>query len=102
PPGFRVEHAGVALVEHDRERPALEPLLAKPRVVRPRPRGRVVHRPMTKQQLREPVPGPHQITASVLAGPDQDTRRLLLQPGPPYRSDLTQPQQPRQPLGVPA
>lgn len=40
-----VDQAGVALVEHDRERPALEPLPAEPIVVRPRPRSRVVHRP---------------------------------------------------------
>src|SRR5262249_42997971 len=43
--GLRVEHAAVTLVEHDRERPALEPLPAKPCVVCPRPGGRVVHPP---------------------------------------------------------
>ena len=56
---------------------------------------------MTQQQLREPVPGPHQITAGVLTSADQIARGLLLRPGHPHRGDLAQPQQPRQPLGVP-
>ena len=100
-PGLRVEHASVALVEHDRERSVLEPLLAKPRIVCPRPRGRVVHRAMAKQQLREPVAGPHQIAAGILARADQITRGLLVRPGHPHSGDLTQPQQPRQPLSIP-
>jgi gas vesicle structural protein len=50
--GLRVEHPAVTLIEHDRERPALEPLPTKPPVVRPRPRGRVVHRPVPEQQQR--------------------------------------------------
>jgi hypothetical protein len=65
------------------------------------PRGRLVHRPVTQKQFREPMPGPHQITASVLTRPDQITRGLLFRPGHPHRGDLTQPKQPRQPLGVP-
>jgi hypothetical protein len=48
-------------------RAVLEPLRAKPRVVRSRPRGRVVQRRVAQGQLREPVPSPHQIAASVLA-----------------------------------
>src|SRR5438046_2511934 len=98
---LRVEHPPVALVEHDRERPALEPLPAKPAVVRPRPRGRLVHQPMAQQQLREPVTGPHQIAAGVLASTNEITRRLLFRPRDPDRGDLTEPKQPRQPLGVP-
>jgi hypothetical protein len=47
------------------------------------------------------MPGPHQITASVLTRPDQITRSLLFRPGHPHRGDLTQPKQPRQPFGVP-
>ena len=68
--------------------------------MRPRPGGRVVHRPVAQEQLREPVPGPHQIAAGVLARADQITRGLLFRPGHPHRGDLTQPKQPRQPLGV--
>jgi hypothetical protein len=51
---IRVEHPAVALVEHDRQRPAVEPLPAKPRIVRPRPRSRVVDEAMPQQQLRKP------------------------------------------------
>src|SRR5205085_98753 len=91
----------IALVEHDREWLALEPLPAKPAIVRPRPRGRLVHHPVPEQQLREPMPGPHQITASVLTSAHEITRGLLLRLGHTYRGYLTQPQQPRQPLGVP-
>jgi hypothetical protein len=57
---------------------------------------------MPEQQLREPVTGPHQITAGILTRPHQITRRLLLRPGHTYRGDLTEPKQPRQPLGVPS
>ena len=34
--------------------------------------------PLTQQQLRDPVPGAHQITTDVLPGPDQVTSRLPL------------------------
>ena len=98
--GLRVEHPAVALVEHDRERPALEPLPAKPRVVRPRPGGRVVHRPVTEQQLREPMPGAHQITAHILTSAHQITCSLLLRSRHPHRGDLAEPKQPRQPLSI--
>ena len=63
PPGLRVDHAAVALVEHDREWPALEPLLAKPGIVGPRPRGRVIHRPMTQERARHRVETPDQMRA---------------------------------------
>jgi hypothetical protein len=89
--GLRVEHPAVALVEDDRERCALEPLPAKPPVVRPRPGGRVVDRPMAQEQLREPVAGPHQIAAGVLAGAYQIARGLLFGRRHPYGRDLTQP-----------
>jgi len=98
--GLRVEHAAVALVEHDRERPALEALSAKPGVMRSCPRGRVVHHPVPEQQLREPVTGAHQITAGVLACAHEITRGLVLRLGHTYRGYLAQPQQPRQPLGA--
>src|SRR5207244_4704352 len=85
--GLRAEHPAVALVEHDRERPALEPLSAKPRVVCPRPRGRVIHRAVAQQQLREPVASPHQIATGVLASTYQITRGLFFRLGHPYRGD---------------
>src|SRR5207249_10068609 len=88
PPGLRVEHPAVALVEHDRERPALEALSAKPAVMGSCPRGRVVHHPVPEQQLREPVPGAHQITASVLTCAHEITRGLFLRLGHPYRGYL--------------
>ena len=100
PSALRVEHAAVALVEHDRERPALEALPAKPRVVCPRPRGRVVHEPMAEQQLREPVASPHQIAAGVFTGTNEVPRGFLFRRRDTYRRDLTKPKQPRQPLGI--
>ena len=51
---------------------------------------------MPQQQLRQPVPGPHQIAAGVLPGPDQVPGGLLLYGRHPHRGDLIQPQQPRQ------
>src|SRR5262249_30761060 len=97
---FRVEHSAVALVEDDRERPTLEPLPAKPRIVRPRPRSRVVDKAMPQEQPREPMPRPHQIATGVLTGRDETTRRLLSQRRDPHGSDLTEREQPRHPLGV--
>jgi hypothetical protein len=101
PSALGIEHAAVALIEHDRQRPALEPLPPKPRVMRPRLGSRVIHQPMTQQQLREPVTSPHQITTRVLARTDQITRGLFFQRGHPDRSDLAEPEQARQPLSVP-
>jgi hypothetical protein len=95
PSALGVEHPAVALVEHERERPALEPLPAKPRVVSPRPRGPAIHGPMAQQQLREPVASPHQIATGVLTSTQEITSSLLLWPGHPHRSDLTEPKKPR-------
>ena len=57
--------------------------------------------PLPQQQLRQPVPGPHQITAAVLARPHQIPRGLLLHRRHRHRGDLTQPQQPRQVHRIP-
>ena len=51
PPRLRVQHPAVTLVEHDRERPGLEPLPAKPRVVRPRPGGRAYTAPWRRSSF---------------------------------------------------
>jgi hypothetical protein len=55
---------------------------------------------MAQQQLREPVPGPHQIAPGVLTSTNKITRRLLFRRRDPYRRDLTEPKQPRQPLSI--
>ena len=57
---------------------------------------------MAEKQLREPVAGPHQIAAGVLAGADEIARGLFFRPGHPHRRDLAESEQPRQPLGVSA
>ena len=98
PPLLRVQHPPVTLIEHDRERTVLEPLPTKPAIVRARPRSPVIHQPVPKQQLREPVPDKHQITAGVLACAHEITRALLLRRRHTYQGDLAEPQQPRQPL----
>ena len=78
----------------------VEPLPAQPRVMGERPGGRVVNKPVAKQQLREPMPRPHQLATRVLASADQIACRLLVRLRHPHRHQLAQPQQPRQPLGI--
>jgi hypothetical protein len=88
------------LVEHDRQRPALEALPAKPRIVCSCPRGRVVHEAVAEQQLREPVASPHQIAAGVFSRAHEIARGFLFRRGDTDRGDLPESKQPRQPLGV--
>ena len=57
--------------------------------------------PAPQQQLRHPMPRPHQILPRGLTSPDQITRGFLRQTGYPHRHDLVQPQQPGQMQRVP-
>jgi hypothetical protein len=90
----------VAFVESERERPALEPLPAQPTVMGERPGAGVVDEAVPQQQLREPMPDAHQVSARVLARPHQITGRLLVRLRDTHRHQLAQPQQPGQPLRV--
>jgi hypothetical protein len=92
------EHRVVVGLERQPRRGVLEALAAQPRVVPSRPRVAVVvvDDPVAQQQLGEPVPGPHQVTAGVLTGPDQVPGGLLCDRGDGDRGDLVQPQQPGQ------
>ena len=87
-------------VERQTGRTALElrqRFVAQPDVVLPGPRITVVvDDPVTQQQLRQPVPGPHQITTAVLASTDQVASRLLIGRGDRYCGDLVESQQPGQ------
>jgi hypothetical protein len=56
--------------------------------------------PLAQQQLRQPVPGPHQIRAGVFAGSDQISSGLLGLGWHPHRGQLSNVQQPRQPLSI--
>jgi len=63
---------------------------AKPRVVRPCPRDRVIHRPMTEQQLRESVPG--RIRSPRASSRARTSSRAASSArSSPHRSDLAQP-----------
>jgi hypothetical protein len=55
----------------------------------------VVHDSAAQHQLRDPVPGPHQITADVIPGTHQVTSRLLLDRPHRHRDDLIQAQIPQ-------
>jgi hypothetical protein len=69
-----------------------EPLLPQPPVVQLRPRLTAgIDDPVPQQQLRHPMPRPHQILPRGLTGPDQITRGFLRQAGYPHRHDLVQP-----------
>ena len=61
----------------------------------------VVDDPVAQQQLRQPVPRPHQITAAVLPGPHQIPGRFLLDARHRHRDDLIQMQQPGQMQRIP-
>ncbi len=74
-----------------------ERLVSQPGVVLPGPRlAAVVDDPVTQQQLRHPVPGPHQVAAAVLTGTDQVAGGLLVHSGDRHRGDLVESQQPGQ------
>ena len=59
-----------------------------------------VEDPLPQQQLRQPVPGPHQIPANVLPGPHQVPRGFLLHARHRDLGELVQLQQPSQQLSV--
>ncbi len=64
--------------------------------------GRVLpHQTVAQQQLRQPMPGPHQITPGVLPGPHQIPSRLLGLTRNPDHRHLPDPQQPRHPHRIP-
>ena len=68
--------------------------MAQPDVVSAGPRGTaVVDEAVPQQQFRQPVPGPHQVTTTVLPGPDKITRRFLVDGRDRHRRDLVRPQQ---------
>lgn len=56
---------------------------------------------VAQQELGEPVPGPHEIRADVLAGPHQILGCLLRGGRDPHRGDLAQQGQTGQMLGIP-
>src|SRR3990172_5210416 len=80
----------VGVLEGKGERPARKALTAEPGVVRERPRARLVHEPVAQEQLREPVPGAHQVAACVLAGANEIARRLLVGIRHPHRDEIAQ------------
>ncbi len=83
PSALRIEHPTVALIEDDREWPALGPLPAKPHIVCSRPGSRVVHQPMTQKQLREPM------TAHIRSPRASSRARTSRRPDPRRRRDDT-------------
>ena len=91
-----------------RDSPAASParrrrvLGAQPRAVplRPRAGGVLVEDAVAQQQLRQSLPGAHQIAADVLPRADQIAQRLLLDRRHPDRVQRVDHQQPQHPLGV--
>jgi hypothetical protein len=71
-----------------------------PLVPRPPRLSAVVDDPLPQKQLRQSVPGRHQIPAAILTGPDQIPRGFLLHRGHPHRGDLANMQQPGQMPGI--
>jgi hypothetical protein len=59
----------------------------------PGPGSTLDDQPLAQQQLRQPMPGPHQVSAGVLPGPDQIPRRLLELAGYPHPGQLPDVQQ---------
>jgi hypothetical protein len=72
-------------------------LLAQPPVVRAGPGGAAgIDDAVAQQQLGQPVPGAHQITAAVFASADQVSSCFLLEGRHADGADLAQAQQPSQ------
>lgn len=59
-----------------------------------------VDQAVAQQELRDPVPGPHQVRPDVLAGTDQIPGGLIREARNPYRGYLPQQGQPGQMFGV--
>jgi hypothetical protein len=77
PAGFSLQHGFVFGVKGQLQFRGVEVLLAQPHQVGASPRmAAVVHDSLTQQQLRDPMPGPHQITTDILPRPDQVTGSL--------------------------
>jgi hypothetical protein len=66
----------------------------------PSPGAVLPHQTLAQEQLRKPMPGPHQVCAGVLPSPHQVPRSPLGLSGHPHPGQLPDPQQPRQPLSV--
>lgn len=75
---LRLHDDAVTLLESEGERARGEALPAQPGVVGACPGARVVDETVAEKQLREPMTGPHQIAARVLAGANEITCRLLI------------------------
>jgi hypothetical protein len=89
-----VEHRGLRGWPRQRDR-------HQPGAVTFRPRSSVVEPdPVPQQQLREPVPAPHQVDTDRFASTNQVTQRLLLIARNPNRMQLPGQQQPDEVLGV--
>lgn len=102
PAGGGGQHLIQVLLDGEVQVCIVEPLPRQPRQVAAGPGVPVaVHGPMAQQQLRQPVPGPHQIGPAVLPAPDQVPGRLCRGVGHRDRCELAQPQQSAQKLGVP-
>jgi polysaccharide deacetylase 2 family uncharacterized protein YibQ len=79
----------------------VEVLLAQPPQMGAGPRvAAVVHDSAAQQQLRDSVPGPHQITTDVIPDTHQVTSRLLLDRRHRHRDDLIQAQELGQVQGI--
>ena len=100
--GVHREHRVEGLVEGQLHPAPIEVLAAQPVGVRAGPRAAVPDQALAQQQLGEPVPRPHQISAGVFAGSHQVPGGFLGLGGDPHRRQLPDAQQPRQPLGVAA
>jgi hypothetical protein len=75
----------------------VESLVVQPPVMAFGPRFTVVvDDPVTQQQFRQPMSGPHQIRSGGFADADQIPGSLLGRTRNPHRHNLVQPQQPRQ------
>ena len=97
PAGLGRQHSLVVGVEGQLQAWGVEVLLAKPSQMGTGPRlAAVVHDALSQQQLRDPVPGPHQITTDVLACTDQVTGCLPLYRRHGHRHDVVQAKEPGQ------
>ena len=102
PEGQGSQHGLVLSVESHPGRRVGKVLAGQPRVVSTRPgRPAGVDDAVAQQQLRDPVPGAHQVPAAVLPRPHQVPGGFLLHPWNRHRGDLIQAQQSRQVHRVP-